>query len=286
MPSFHQLEQLLAIAEHGTLTGAAGALHLSQPALSRSMQRLEDELRVTLFDRQKNRITLNQTGALAVEQARRVLDQLGDMVQRIRAFDRSLCTLAVGACAPSPLWDILPLLSALYPQMALSSELQDADRLVQGLRDNTYQIVVVPMPVASPGLACVRYGEEHLYFSLPPGHALAGSEGLHFRDLDGETLLLLSDIGFWHDVHLQKMPRARFIQQSEASTFAELVNASTLPAFTSDIVLQKQGMPTNRVAIPILDPSAHATYYCLYRAENREKLKGFLDRIDAANKSP
>lgn len=61
MPSFHQLEQLLAIAEHGTLTGAAGALHLSQPALSRSMQRLEDELRVTLFDRQKNRITLNQT---------------------------------------------------------------------------------------------------------------------------------------------------------------------------------------------------------------------------------
>ena len=50
----YQLEQLLAFAEYGTLSGAAERLHLSQPALSRSMQRLETELQVPLFDRQKN----------------------------------------------------------------------------------------------------------------------------------------------------------------------------------------------------------------------------------------
>ena len=55
----YQLEQLLAFAECGTLSGAAERLHLSQPALSRSMQRLEGVLQVSLFDRQKNKIKYN-----------------------------------------------------------------------------------------------------------------------------------------------------------------------------------------------------------------------------------
>ena len=50
-----QLEQLIFIAEHGTLSKAAEKLHVSQPAVSRSMQRLENDLGVVLFDRQKNK---------------------------------------------------------------------------------------------------------------------------------------------------------------------------------------------------------------------------------------
>ena len=52
MLELYQLVQLLAIAECGTISKAAEQLHLSQPALSRSMQKLEEELQVTLFDRQ------------------------------------------------------------------------------------------------------------------------------------------------------------------------------------------------------------------------------------------
>ena len=73
MFELYQLIQLIAIAECGTISRAAEQLHLSQPALSRSMQKLEDILQVTLFDRQKNKITLNKNGKLAVEQARRCL---------------------------------------------------------------------------------------------------------------------------------------------------------------------------------------------------------------------
>ena len=52
MIELHQLIQLIAFAEQGTLSRAAETLHLSQPALSRSMQKLEQELKVTLFERQ------------------------------------------------------------------------------------------------------------------------------------------------------------------------------------------------------------------------------------------
>ena len=108
-----QLQQLLSVAEYGTLSAAAEAIHLSQPSLSRSMKKIEEDLRVTLFDRQKNKITLNENGKLAVECARKVLDQLQQMESQVRSFDRSRRTILVGSCAPAPLWTIIPALSPL-----------------------------------------------------------------------------------------------------------------------------------------------------------------------------
>lgn len=95
-----QLEQLLAVAEHGTLSAAAEAIHLSQPSMSRSMKKLEDDLQVILFERRKNKITLNENGKLAVECARKVLDQLRQMENQVRAFDRSHRTISVGGMRP------------------------------------------------------------------------------------------------------------------------------------------------------------------------------------------
>ena len=102
MFELYQLEQLLVVSECGTLSQAAEQLHLSQSALSRSMQRLKAELQVTLFTRQKNRIELNECGRMAVEHARRIVEQARDMAFHIQAFDRSQRTILVGSCAPAP----------------------------------------------------------------------------------------------------------------------------------------------------------------------------------------
>ena len=73
MYELNQLMQLAAIADAGTISAAAEELNISQPALSRSVQKLEEELGVRLFDRSKNKITLNETGELAVEYARKII---------------------------------------------------------------------------------------------------------------------------------------------------------------------------------------------------------------------
>ena len=147
MFEIYQLEQLLAFAECGTLSGAAERLHLSQPALSRSMQRLEHELQVPLFDRQKNKIEFNENGRMAAAYAQRIIGNCQDMINRIQAFDRSQRTILVGSCAPMPLWEIPPTLSDLYPDRTISSELRENGVLLQGLRDGVYQLIVLPYPV-------------------------------------------------------------------------------------------------------------------------------------------
>lgn len=207
-----QLEQLLLIAECGTLSQVAEKLHLSQPALSRSMQRLEAELQVALFDRRKNRVHLNENGRLAVEYARRIVGAARDMAARIQAFDRSQRTILVGSCAPAPLWEISQMLSELYPDRTISTEIRENQTLLQGLREGGYQLIVLPCAVEEPGLAWVKYGEEHLFFSLPPAHPLAGKKSLFMGELNGETMLLRNRLGFWRDLVAKKMPDSRFLE--------------------------------------------------------------------------
>lgn len=91
-----QLRQLVAFAEYGTLSKAAEALHLSQPSLSRTMQTLEEELQGKLFVRQKNRIVLNETGWIAVEQARKVLSAAEELAERVRLAERSRQSISWG----------------------------------------------------------------------------------------------------------------------------------------------------------------------------------------------
>jgi len=279
MPELYQLIQLLAIAECGTMSGAAERLHLSQPALSRSMQRLESILQVTLFDRQKNKITLNQNGKLAVDQARRVVQQVHDLVEQVRAFDRSQRTISIGSCAPAPLWELVSLVSQLYPAMTISSEMKDTDLLLGGLKEGSYQFIILPFSVEEPALYCFPFAKEQLYFSLPSAHPLAGSQGLYFRDIDGESILLLAQIGFWRQVCRQKMPLTRALVQTEQEDFQELVQASALPSFSSDLAIRWSGRPENRVVIPVLDQEATAVYHFLCRKEDKKKLSALIQRI-------
>ncbi len=275
MFELYQLEQLLAVAECGTLSNAADRLHISQPALSRSMQRLEAELKVPLFLRQKNRVELNENGRLAVEYAQQIVGQSRSMISRIQAFDRSQRTILIGSCAPVPLWEIPPVLSGLYPDMTISSEIRENGVLLQGLRDNAYQLIVLPFPVEESGITCVKYGEEHLFFSLPPAHPLSGRKALYMKDLNGETMLLRNRLGFWRDIADRKMPDTRFLEQEDIA-FEELVRSSALPNFVTDVVLRREGNPTNRVNIPILDEEANVTYYCLCKTSGQTDLGAFF----------
>lgn len=272
MFELYQLEQLLAVSECGSLSGAAERLHLSQPALSRSMQRLEAELQVSLFVRRKNKIELNETGWMAVEHAGKIIGQSRDMIDRIQAFDRSRRTILIGSCAPAPLWDIPLLLSDLYADMTISFELRENDVLLQGLRDGVYQLIIMPFRVEESGIFCVKYTEEHLFFSLPPTHPLSGSKGLYLRDLNGETMLLRNRLGFWRSIADKKMPDTRFLVQ-EDTAFDELVRASALPCFTSDLAIKRKGHMPNRVDVPVLDAEAHAVYYCLCRSSDQNDLE-------------
>lgn len=273
MIELFQLEQLAAFGKYGTLSKAAEALHLSQPTLTRSMQKLEAEFGVSLFRHAKNKLEFNENGELAAEYAVRILNQTRDMLELVRAKDRASHTLSFGTCAPVPALILLQNAAQAYPNMAVSTESKDNETLLAGLRNGEYQAIILPYQPEGQDLCWKEYGTETLAFALPPGHPLANRDGLYMRELDGENMLLYADIGFWHGLPAQKMPHSRFLVQSDRFAFTELVQSSVLPSFVTDAAMRLYGPPENRKVVPILDPEATVAYYavCLKQGLHRVK---------------
>lgn len=93
-------------------------------------------------------------------------------------------------------------------------------------------------------------------------------------------MLLYSNIGFWHDLHMQKTPKTRYLLQDERLTFNEIVKASTLPSYTSNLSIKREGKMSDRVILPINEEEAHVTYYVVMLKENKKKYKDLIDKID------
>lgn len=283
MAELNQLYQLVAIADTGTLSKAAEIVHISQPALTRSIQKLEAEWNVTLFDRQKNKITLNQTGELAVQYARRILNDVNTMTNAIQSYERSLRTISIGSCAPGPLLELLPELTERFYGMALTSETVSAENLLPGLEKGTYQLIITDAEVTVPDILCHPFCSEQLYLTVPPAHPLANRrDGIYLEDLAGETMLLFKEIGIWKNRVITKMPQTKFILQDQDEAFSALIQVSALPAFASDLTLRHgdRWQDQNRVTLPILDPEAHVTFYCSVHKSHKAYLPIQRNRVE------
>ena len=280
MIELNQLEQLICIAENKTISKAAQELLISQPALSRSMQRLESDLGVEIFDHYKNKIELNKNGELVVKHAQKIIKSIQTMVDDVQEFDRSFHTISIATCSPAPMWDIEPLIQEIYPQMNIQTKVLEQKELLTKLKEKEYQLVITPEYIDDSQCFCIPYVEEDLLLSLPLNHPLASKKEIKFHDLDGQTMLLYSNIGFWHDLHMQKTPKTKYLLQEERLTFNEIVKASTLPSYTSNLSIKREGKMADRVILPINEEEAHVTYYVVMLKENKKKYKELIDKID------
>lgn len=86
----------------------AEKFNISQPSITRSMKKIEEDFGVALFERGKNHFSLNETGKLAVECAVKVLQEAENAISKVQNFDKRQKTIVIEACAPAPLWSFLP----------------------------------------------------------------------------------------------------------------------------------------------------------------------------------
>ena len=279
MIEIYELRQFAAFAGCGTLSEAANILHLSQPALSRNMKKLEEELGVALFTRRKNRLELNENGKYAQELIQKFLEEADSLPVKMREFDRKNRTLTIGVCAPAPIWILTPFIYNQFPHMTIQTEMADEKALLEGLENHTYHLAVLQRPPENPGLFVRECGRESLMFALPKGHRFARRKSLTFEEMNGENMLLMSDIGFWNLVRTEKMPDSRFLTQDDRFNFSELIRASSLPAFTSDLAEKYFDTKMDRTLIPISDSEATVTYYLACRKEEKKEFHGLFSSL-------
>ncbi len=260
MLSYEEIQYFVSFAKNNTLSGVAEQYHISQPTLTRVMKKVEADFGIPLFDRTKNSIKLNRNGRFAADEMTLLLKQTDDLFLRVRAYDRANHTISIGSGAAVQLPDLVRRISEAHPELAISMELKKPPELLDGLDRDIYQLIVLPFVPDHPEYISEKIGEEHLMFLLPKNHHYAMRKSLTMAEMNGENMLLFSEIGFWADIVKCKMPDSRFLVQSERYSFEELVANSILPCFTSDLI-KPGAVAKNRVAIPIDDAEVNVTYY-------------------------
>ena len=266
MLDLDELQQLVDFADLGTLSRVAQEGHISTPSITRSMKHVEESFGVPLFTRSKNRIELNETGEAAVEAARRLLAEAGQAVRQVQEFDQRRRTLVVKACAPAPLWELLPKLTAAHPGMTIASHICSNDTVLSAWAAGGCDVAILPFrPADAPDTAVQEFFHEKLFVCVPPGHELTQYKSLTFADINGFNFLLRTELGFWDALCRQKMPASRFLVQTDEFAFDELVASSSLPCFTTDYFADQQTRYPGRVFLPLTDPEADVTFYLLTR---------------------
>ena len=194
-----QLEYVVGVVDEGGFTRAAEALHVTQPALSDGIRRLEAELGLELFHRVGRRAVLSSAGEAFVEPARQVLRDLGVLRTSVAAVAGltagTLDVVALPTLAVDPLAALVGTFRHAHPGVVVRvDQPEDTAAVATRVRSGRSEIGLTELPVAEPGLVTRELTEQELLVVVPPGSSLAGRRRITTADL-ASVPLVTSPVG-------------------------------------------------------------------------------------------
>jgi LysR family hydrogen peroxide-inducible transcriptional activator len=197
MPTFRQLQFLLALRAEGSFVAAAEAVGVTQPTLSAGIKDLETTLGAVLVERGRAGAVLTPAGDEAAERASRALAEVEEMVRAVQSAGQPFTGVfrlgAIPTIAPFLLPRALPLLKRKFPKLRLQMREDLTGRLVDALRARTLDAALVALPYAAHGVATASIADDEFLFLCPSAHPLAKRNDLSPEHLKSEEMLLLED---------------------------------------------------------------------------------------------
>ncbi len=232
-----ELRYVVALARERHFGHAAEACFVSQPTLSVAIRKLEEELGVLLFERNKGDVVTTPIGERVVEQAQRVLEE-AEAVHGVarEGRDQLKGELRLGAIftiGPYLLPHLVPILHEQAPQMPLVLEENYTVRLARRLKQGELDVIIIALPFEEPGIVTTPVYEEPFVTVLPASHPLRERERISADDLASETVLLLGPGHCFRDQVLEVCPAcgisgrddhlARAVEGSSLETIRHMV---------------------------------------------------------------
>lgn len=190
-----QLRYFLRVAERGNFTRAAEDLGISQPALSRSIQKLEDELGQPVFERKTRSVALTDAGTLLQSRAQQVLSILDDTKAEI-TDDGECGRVRIGAIptiAPYFLPEVLQQFSREFPRATLVVQENTTDNLLKSCTQGEIDLAILALPIPAKYLEFEELFEEELLLVLPPDHPLVEKPKIRLSDVESYPFVLLDE---------------------------------------------------------------------------------------------
>jgi len=248
-----QLRHFLCVAELGNFTRAAVEVGMSQSALSRSIQRLEDELGQPLFDRQTRKVVLTDAGRTLELRAKQIISGVDELRAEI-CDDGQTGNVRVGAIptiAPYFLPKRLQLFQKNFPMAKVIVQEDTTAELTRKLYDGAIDLAVAALPIEGRYLEIEELFEEELKLLVSKEHPLESKSSIRPSDLEGQSFILMGEahclttnvVSYCHQKALFPVSVERTTQIAMIQELVSLNHGiSLIPAMASDL-----DQSTNRV---------------------------------------
>ncbi|MBB6730291.1 LysR family transcriptional regulator [Cohnella zeiphila] len=185
-----QLQYFLAVARLEHVTEAARSLHVTQSSLSKTIQRLEEDLGVPLFDRAGRKLRLNGFGSKFLRRAERALFELEQGRQELSDLSGpEHGTLELAVTTASSLPNILREFRKKRPHIQFHVQMVSMQKMVALLHRGEVDFGLSSPPVEEDDIECQVVFVDPILVAVPKGHRLAGRSSVTFAELRDETFV-------------------------------------------------------------------------------------------------
>jgi LysR family transcriptional regulator, benzoate and cis,cis-muconate-responsive activator of ben and cat genes len=193
------LRYFVAVAEMENVSRAALKLHVSQPALSRQIRDLEDEIGFSLLERTAKSVRLTDAGRAFLDNARALLQNADEAVTKARAVASAEPTELHVGYSPIPTAEILPKTLQAFqramPNVHVRSHDWSIKDILDGIRDGRLQLGLIVPPAKASALHDVQYEElfqERISVAVAPQHQFARRRAVSISEVAAEPLIGLT----------------------------------------------------------------------------------------------
>lgn len=192
--SLTQLEYILAVNKYGHFAKAAEACHITQPTLSMQIQKLEEDLGITIFDRSKKPILVTEVGQKVIEQIQNILFEVKKMEGIIQTEQRGQAhgELTIGVIptiAPYLLPRLLPVIEKMFPAIEMKLMEMQTSRIIEALNNDEIDVGLLATPLGGEKL------HEHALYYEP--FSVLCKKGQLYSDLKTIKYSALSMSEIW-----------------------------------------------------------------------------------------
>ncbi|ANY65179.1 LysR family transcriptional regulator [Paenibacillus sp. BIHB 4019] len=196
-----EMHMFAAIVEQSSMNKAAALLNLSQPALSRKVAKLEQDIGSQLFRRIGKRLELTPIGQMTYEYALELRQLHRRYLQKVADYESAGRTsITIGASLTTlqtTLPDFIKALNSSHPEFDIKAVTGKTHEIVTYVREGKADIGIVASRIEDAQLHCVPLFEDHLLLVLPKSMVVTGNGMLGIQDLNSLPILLFSK-GTWY----------------------------------------------------------------------------------------
>ena len=279
------LEELVAFQKYGTLSAAAEHLMITQPTVTRKMKKLEQELGVTLFNREvSNHIILNETGLLAAREAQKVLTAANNFTETVLNYDRLKNQITIASVLPGPLMFAENIQTEIPANLSFTHELVKPNSVLNDLNTQKGKLIFTNKEFETDDVESMYLGVEYLSVQIDKFNPLSQRKQVSFNALAGLSFLVVQDIGPWRDVVEENIPNATFLYQENLNAMGQITRYSNFSFFFSNLTQAEEVVATrspndNRTPVKIDDPNNQMEVYGTYLKSNRDAVQPVLKEI-------